>query len=59
MTDIGGYMSDVTLNGRLAGGSSPQPHLEEKPLLTGAVAFVLVLAAGLGFVAFGISSDIG
>jgi len=51
-------MSDVTMNGDLAGGPSPRPHLDEKPHIAGAVAFLLVLAAGLGFVVFSISSDI-
>ena len=51
-------MSDTTV-GDLAGVASPRPHLDERPHFAGAVAFLLVLVAGLGFVAFSISSDIG
>jgi PiT family inorganic phosphate transporter len=56
-------MSDVTMNGAVANGAaagiaSPRPHLDEKPHAAGAVAFLLVLAAGLGFAAFSISNDI-
>jgi PiT family inorganic phosphate transporter len=43
----------------LAGGPSPRPRLDEKPHTIGAIVFLLVLAAGLGFVAFSISGDIG
>ena len=42
-----------------AGGPSPRPHLDEKPHAIGAIVFLLVLAVGLGFVAFSISGDIG
>jgi PiT family inorganic phosphate transporter len=52
-------MSDATMNGELTGGSSPRPHLDEKPHYIGAIVFLLVLAVGLGFVAFSISSDLG
>jgi inorganic phosphate transporter, PiT family len=52
-------MSDVTMNADLAGGPSPRPHLDEKPHYAGAIVFLLVLAAGLGFVAFSISGDLG
>jgi PiT family inorganic phosphate transporter len=52
-------MSDTTMNGALADGPSPRPHLDEKPHVAGAVVFLLVLAAGLGYAAFSISSDIG
>jgi PiT family inorganic phosphate transporter len=51
-------MSGVTLNGDVAGLHSPRPHLDEKPHVVGAVAFLLVLAAGLGYAAFNIYSDI-
>ena len=54
----GGDMSDATMNGELAGGPSPRPHLDEKPHFAGAVVFLLVLAAGLGYAAFSISNDI-
>jgi inorganic phosphate transporter, PiT family len=52
-------MSDTTINGNLTGDASPRPHLEEKPHRIGAIAFLLVLAAGLGFAAFSISADLG
>ena len=51
-------MSDLTLNGELAAGVSPRPHLDEKPHALGAVVFLLVIAAGLGYAAFSISNDI-
>ena len=50
-------MSDATMNGDMAGFPSPRPHLDEKPHLAGAVAFLLVLAGGLGYAAFSIMSD--
>jgi PiT family inorganic phosphate transporter len=50
-------MSDATMNGDLAGVHSPRPHLDEKPHAAGAIAFLLVLAAGLGYAAFSIISD--
>src|SRR5215472_5968222 len=53
-------MSDVTVNALTgAASASPRPHLDEKPHIAGAIVFLLVLAAGLGFVAFSISGDIG
>src|SRR5271155_2809275 len=52
-------MSDATINLDLAGDASPRPHLDEKPHYVGAIVFLLVLAVGLGFVAFSITSDIG
>jgi PiT family inorganic phosphate transporter len=52
-------MSDMTLTGALADGPSPRPHLDEKPHFAGAVMFLLVLAAGLGYAAFSISRDMG
>ncbi len=51
-------MSDLTLTGELAAEASPRPHLEEKPHFLGAVVFLLVIAAGLGYAAFSISNDI-
>ena len=45
------------MNGDLAGVHSPRPHLDEKPHAAGAIAFLLVLAAGLGYAAFSIISD--
>jgi PiT family inorganic phosphate transporter len=53
-------MSDAAVNVLTgAAGVSPRPHLDEKPHVVGAIAFLLVLAAGLAFVAFSISGDIG
>jgi PiT family inorganic phosphate transporter len=43
----------------LAGAASPRPHLDSKPHFVGAVAFLLVLAAGLGYTAFSIANDMG
>jgi PiT family inorganic phosphate transporter len=51
-------MSDLMMNGAVDGIISPRPHLDEKPHVVGAVAFLLVLAAGLGYAAFSIFSDI-
>jgi PiT family inorganic phosphate transporter len=51
-------MSDVTMNGGMTGAASPRPHLDAKPHVAGAIAFVLVLAAGLAYAAFSISSDL-
>jgi hypothetical protein len=38
---------------------SPRPHLDKKPQVGGAVAFILVLAAGLAYAAHSIATDIG
>jgi PiT family inorganic phosphate transporter len=51
-------MSDTTMTANLTDVSSPRPHLDGKPHLGGAIAFLLVLAAGLGYAAFSIFSDI-
>jgi PiT family inorganic phosphate transporter len=51
-------MSGTTMNGGLAGVSSPRPHLESKTHIGGAIAFLLVLAAGLGYAAWNIFSDL-
>jgi PiT family inorganic phosphate transporter len=51
-------MSGTTMNAGLAEVSSPRPHLEGKPHVGGAIAFLLVLAAGLGYAAFNIFSDL-
>ncbi len=51
-------MSGTTMNAGLAEVSSPRPHLEGKPHIGGAIAFLLVLVAGLGYAAFNIFSDI-
>ncbi len=50
-------MSDATMNGTMAGIHSPRPHLDEKPHTAGAIAFLLVLVAGLGYAAFSIFSE--
>lgn len=50
-------MSDTTM-GRVAGLQSSRPHLDAKPHVGGAVAFVVVLAAGLGYAAYNIAMDI-
>ncbi len=51
-------MSDMTMNGDLAGDTSPKPRLDSKPHIGGAIGFLLVLAGGLAYAAFSISSDI-
>ncbi len=51
-------MSDLTMNGGVADASSPRPHLDGRPHPVGAIAFLLVLVAGLGYAAFSIFSDI-
>ena len=51
-------MSDVTMHGGLADIPSPRPHLDAKPHVGGAVAFLCVLVAGLGYAAFSIFRDI-
>ena len=48
-------MSDLTMNGGVVADS--RPKLDHKPHKGGAIAFFLVLAAGLGYVAFSIVSD--
>ncbi len=35
-----------------------RPHMDSKPHAAGAIAFILVLVAGLGFAAFSIATDI-
>jgi PiT family inorganic phosphate transporter len=51
-------MSDTTMNGGVTGLPSPRPHLDTKPHTVGAIVFLVVLAAGLAYAAFSISSDI-
>ncbi len=51
-------MSGTTMNAGLVEVSSPRPHLESKPHIGGAIAFLLILVAGLGYAAFNIFSDI-
>jgi PiT family inorganic phosphate transporter len=51
-------MSDTMMNGAMTDIPSPRPHLDGKSHIGGAVAFFLVLVAGLGYAAYSISSDI-
>ncbi len=52
-------MSDFTMNDGLATTPpSSRPHMDAKPHVAGAIAFILVLAAGLAFAAFSITTDI-
>jgi len=51
-------MSEATAIGSIPEVHSPHPHLDGKPHAAGAVAFILVLVAGLGYVAFSIYSDL-
>ena len=51
-------MSDTAINRGMADFPSPRPHLDGKPHVGGAVAFLLVLVAGLGYAAYSISNDI-
>jgi inorganic phosphate transporter, PiT family len=51
-------MSEATMQGGVRSMDSPRPHLEGKPHTAGPIAFLLVLAAGLGYTAFSISHDI-
>ncbi len=50
-------MSDVTMGGGF-GDMQSRPHLDKKPHAAGAIGFLLVLVAGLGYAAFSILSDI-
>jgi PiT family inorganic phosphate transporter len=45
------------MQGGVRSMDSPRPHLEGKPHTAGPIAFLLVLAAGLGYTAFSISRD--
>ena len=51
-------MSDMTMGHGMTDVPSPGPHLDGKPHAGGAIAFLLVLVAGLGYAAFSISTDI-
>jgi inorganic phosphate transporter, PiT family len=56
-------MSDTSIDHAMtdfpsATESSPRPHLDSKPHKGGAIAFLLVLVAGLGYAAFSIWNDI-
>jgi inorganic phosphate transporter, PiT family len=50
-------MSDVTMNRGVA-DASPRPHLDEKPHIGGAIAFLVVLLAGLAYAAYSIATDV-
>ena len=50
-------MSEATMNADVAAATSPRPHLDKKPHTGGAIAFLLVLVAGLIFAAYSIMSD--
>ncbi len=50
-------MSDVTMHGALT-GDAPRPHLDSKPHVGGAIAFLAVLIAGLLYAAYSIATDI-
>ncbi len=49
-------MSDLTMSGGVP-AASPRPQLDGRPHRGGAVAFLLVLVAGLGYAAFSIARD--
>src|SRR6201994_1195917 len=49
-------MSQTTMD-EVGGLPSPRPHLDGKPHTAGAIAFLVVLVAGLGYAAFSIYSD--
>ncbi len=51
-------MSDLAVNRGAATVASPLPHLDERPHAGGALAFILVLVAGLGYAAFSIWRDV-
>jgi PiT family inorganic phosphate transporter len=51
-------MSDLAMNHGITDIPSPRPHLDAEPHVAGAVSFLLVLVAGLGYAAFSIFSDI-
>ena len=51
-------MPATTLHAVDAAHPSPRPQLDHKPHKAGAVAFLLVLVAGLGYAAFSIGHDI-
>ena len=47
-------MSDFTADRLSPRGAAPGPQLDHKPHAAGAIAFIIVLAAGLLFAAFSI-----
>src|SRR6185437_7093709 len=54
----GETMLDVAIGSGVTDALSPRPHLDARSHIGGAIAFLLVLAAGLAYAAFSISSDI-
>ena len=46
------------MTGGMAGAPSPRPHMDAKPHVGGAIAFILALVAGLGYAAYSIATDI-
>ena len=50
-------MSDLALNGDVAGLGTPRPQMDQKPHAAGAIVFIGVLVAGLGFAAYSIATD--
>jgi PiT family inorganic phosphate transporter len=51
-------MSDVTMNGALSSEAAARPPMDAKPHAVGAIVFLAVLVAGLGFAAYSIATDI-
>ncbi len=52
-------MSDTTLRSDVIGRHAAGPQLDRKPHIGGAIVFLLILAAGLGYAAFSVTQDIG
>jgi PiT family inorganic phosphate transporter len=51
-------VSDTAIDHAITEVPSPRPHLDSKPHVGGAVAFLLVLVAGLAYAAYSIANDI-
>ena len=51
-------MSDATMGHGLAGSPAPRPDMDKKPHAAGALVFLVVLLAALGFTAYSVVSDI-
>ncbi len=51
-------MSGISMNAGVADTASSRPHMDRKPHPAGAIAFILILVAGLGYAAFSIATDI-
>ncbi len=50
-------MSDTTMNAALTSEASARPPMDAKPHVVGAIVFLAVLVAGLGFAAYSIATD--